>query len=76
MANITGQDLCSDTNGIFKRFFLRLVRSERCFGKRSRAFSLGAEVDGTRCEARYRDGVFELVLSKRTGAIARPIIVI
>ena len=76
MANIIGQDRCSGMNAFFQRLFLRLGRSERCCGKLSRAFSRGAEVDGTRCEARYRDGALELVLPKKTGAIGRPIIVI
>jgi hypothetical protein len=76
MANINGQDRCSRMNEFFERVLLRLGRSEGCYGKFSRAFSRGAEVDGTRCEARYRDGVMELVLAKTTSAIGRPIIVI
>jgi HSP20 family protein len=45
----------------------RVVRTERYYGTVSRAFSLGGDVDDSKCEARYQDGVLELVLPKKSG---------
>jgi HSP20 family protein len=53
----------------------RLVRSERYHGTVSRAFSLGADIDESKCEAKYQDGVLELVLAKKAGGRARKITV-
>lgn len=44
----------------------RVLRSERYFGKVSRSFQLGNEVDESRAAARFTDGVLELTLPKRT----------
>jgi len=46
----------------------RVVHSERYFGKVSRAFRLGEEVDQARAEAKYTDGVLQLVLPKKVAA--------
>lgn len=51
----------------------RVVRSERYYGTVSRAFSLGGDVDESKCEAKYRDGVLELVLPKKAGGRTRQI---
>ncbi|MBY0579444.1 MAG: Hsp20/alpha crystallin family protein [Burkholderiales bacterium] len=42
-----------------------ILRSERCFGKVYRAFSLGQEVDEEAAHAKYSDGVLELTLPKK-----------
>lgn len=49
----------------------RVVHSERYFGKVSRAFRLGTEIDESRAEAKYTDGVLELSLPKKAAAAAR-----
>lgn len=43
----------------------RLLRAERYFGKLSRTFQLGHDVDEERANARFADGVLELTLPKR-----------
>jgi HSP20 family protein len=53
----------------------RIVRSERYYGTASRAFSLGGEVDESKCNAKYQDGVLELVLPKKAGGRVRQIAV-
>jgi HSP20 family protein len=42
----------------------RVIRQERRFGKYLRSLRLGTDVDATRVEAVYRDGVLELSLPK------------
>ena len=49
----------------------RLVHSERFYGKTSRAFRLGYEIDEAKVQAKYNDGVLELVLPKKSTAAAR-----
>jgi HSP20 family protein len=49
----------------------RVVHSERYYGKVSRAFRLGTDIDESRAQAKYNDGVLELVLPKKTIAAAR-----
>ena len=49
----------------------RIIHSERFFGKISRSFRLGQEVDQARASAKYSDGVLELVLPKKTAASAK-----
>ena len=53
----------------------RVVRSERYYGTVSRAFSLGGEFDESKCNAKYQDGVLELVLPKKAGGRVRQIAV-
>jgi HSP20 family protein len=43
----------------------KLLRSERYYGKVSRAFTLGNDVDEATAEAKYNNGVLELRLPKR-----------
>jgi HSP20 family protein len=49
----------------------RVVHTERYYGKVSRAFRLGTEIDESRAQAKYADGVLELVLPKKATAAAR-----
>jgi HSP20 family protein len=49
----------------------RVVHSERYYGKVSRAFRLGQDVDQAAAQAKYADGVLELVLPKKATAAAR-----
>ena len=44
----------------------KVVRSERYYGKVSRAFTLAQEVDEAAAEAKYNEGVLELILPKKT----------
>ncbi|MBL8447151.1 MAG: Hsp20/alpha crystallin family protein [Zoogloeaceae bacterium] len=43
----------------------RILRSERYFGKVSRSFQLGQEIDDGKASARFTDGVLELTLPKK-----------
>lgn len=49
----------------------RVIHSELYFGKVSRSFRLGQEVDQAKASAKYTDGVLELVLPKKTVASAK-----
>ncbi|MFA7607384.1 MAG: Hsp20/alpha crystallin family protein [Rhodocyclaceae bacterium] len=49
----------------------RVLRTERYFGKVSRSFQLGQEVDDTAASARFNDGVLELQLPKKAAAQAK-----
>ncbi len=53
----------------------RVVHSERYYGKVSRTFRLGAEIEQAHAQARYTDGVLELVLPKKATAAARKLTV-
>ena len=44
----------------------RVLRSERQYGYASRSFTLACEVDEAKAEARYKDGILELTLPKKT----------
>ncbi len=46
----------------------RLLHSERVYGKVSRSFTLPQEIDESRAEAKFRDGVLELTLPKKAAA--------
>lgn len=43
----------------------RVLRTERYFGKVSRSFQLGQEIDESQAAAKYTDGVLELTLPKK-----------
>lgn len=45
----------------------KLVRSERYYGSVSRSFTLAHDVDPGAAQAKYNDGVLELVLPKKPG---------
>ena len=49
----------------------RVLRTERYFGKVSRSFQLGQEVDESRATAKFADGVLELTLPKKSPAQAK-----
>jgi len=44
----------------------KVLRSERYYGKVSRAFTVAQEIDEEASQAKYNDGVLELVLQKKT----------
>ena len=46
----------------------KTVRNERYYGMQSRSFALAQEVDESKAEALYKDGVLELKLPKKPGA--------
>ncbi len=53
----------------------KVLRSERYFGKVSRSFSVGSEIDEAASQAKYADGVLELVLPKKAVSSAKKLIV-
>ena len=52
-----------------------VIRSERYYGTQYRGFSLPQDVDAARAEAKYTDGLLELVLPKKHGNGAKQIAV-
>jgi HSP20 family protein len=46
----------------------RVLHSERVYGKLSRSFTLPQEIDESKAEAKFKDGVLELTLPKKTAA--------
>ena len=46
----------------------KVLRSERHYGRISRTFSLGQDVDEAKVEAKYTDGVLTLLLPKKAPA--------
>jgi len=53
----------------------RVLKTERFYGKASRSFSLASEIDSGGAQAKYTDGVLELVLPKKATATAKQIAV-
>jgi HSP20 family protein len=51
----------------------RVLHTERTFGKVSRSFSLPQEVDESKAEAKFRDGVLELTLPKKAAAARKQV---
>lgn len=51
----------------------RVIRSERSYGMSSRSFTLADEVDQGGVEAKYNNGVLELVLPKKPESARRKI---
>lgn len=51
----------------------RVIRSERSYGMASRSFSLADEVDPSKVQAKYADGVLELTLPKKPGSSRKEI---
>jgi HSP20 family protein len=49
----------------------RLLRSERYYGKFSRSFALSQDVDESTAQAKYSDGVLELILPKKAAVSAK-----
>lgn len=46
----------------------RVLHTERVYGKATRSFTLPQEVDEAKAEAKFRDGVLELLLPKKAAA--------
>ncbi|OUM00920.1 Hsp20/alpha crystallin family protein [Variovorax sp. JS1663] len=53
----------------------KVLRSERYYGSVSRTFSLGQDVDDTKVDAKYADGVLTLDLPKKAPTPASKIVV-
>lgn len=53
----------------------RLICSERTYGRTFRSFSLDQEVDQAGAQAKYNDGVLEIMLPKKSGSAARELTV-
>jgi len=49
----------------------KVLRSERYHGSIARSFTLGHDVDESRAEAKYSDGVLELTLPKKTSTAGK-----
>ncbi len=49
----------------------KVLRSERYYGKVSRAFTLGQDVDEAAAQAKYDNGVLELRLPKKAASASR-----
>lgn len=49
----------------------RVLRIERSFGKLSRNFQLGQDIDDSAASAKFTDGVLELTLPKKTATPTR-----
>jgi HSP20 family protein len=52
-----------------------MLRSERYYGQQYRSFTLPQDIDDGKAEAKYKDGVLELTLPKKTGGGAKKITV-
>ncbi len=51
----------------------KVLRSERYYGKVYRAFALAQDIDETATQAKYADGILELMLPKKATASAKRI---
>ena len=51
----------------------RVLHTERVYGKVSRSFTLPQEVDESKAEAKFRDGVLELTLPKKAAAARKQV---
>jgi len=51
----------------------RVIRCERSYGMASRSFILGDEVDQSKVQAKYNNGVLELTLPKKPGSSRKEI---
>jgi HSP20 family protein len=51
----------------------QVLRSERYYGKLERSFALETDIDEAKVEAKYADGVLQLVLPKKARASTRRI---
>lgn len=53
----------------------KVLRSERYYGKVSRAFTLDRDVDESAAQAKYHDGVLELTLPKKAASSSRQLVI-
>jgi HSP20 family protein len=51
------------------------LRTERYFGKVSRTFQLGQDIDDAKAAAKFSDGVLELTLPKKVAARTRRLVI-
>ena len=51
----------------------RVLHTERVFGKLTRSFELPQELDEAKAEAKFKDGVLELMLPKKAAAARKQI---
>lgn len=51
----------------------RVIRSERSYGMASRSFTLAEDVDPSKVQAKYTNGVLELTLPKKPGSAKKEI---
>jgi len=51
----------------------RWIRSERLYGMASRTCDLGDEIDQSKVQAKYTNGVLEVTLPKKTGSVHKEI---
>jgi HSP20 family protein len=51
----------------------RVLHTERTFGKVTRSFTLPQEVDESKAEAKFENGVLQLTLPKKSAAQRKPI---
>lgn len=49
----------------------KVLRSERYYGKVARSFSVASDIDESTSQAKYSDGVLELVLPKKVSTAAK-----
>jgi len=49
----------------------QVLHRERCHGKVARVFRLGTEIDQSAANAKYADGVLELILPKKAEVAGR-----
>lgn len=52
-----------------------VLRSERYYGKQERSFTLMHDVDEGKSEAKYQDGILDLVLPKKNGTVSKQLMV-
>ena len=53
----------------------KVLRSERYYGKVSRAFTLGQDMDETTAQAKYNEGILDLTLPKKAATQSRRVTV-
>ncbi|MHB8495172.1 MAG: Hsp20/alpha crystallin family protein [Casimicrobiaceae bacterium] len=52
-----------------------VLRSERYYGKHERSFTLMHDIDESKAEAKYQDGVLDLALPKKNGSVSKQLAV-
>jgi HSP20 family protein len=53
----------------------RVLHTERLYGKVTRSFTLPQDIDETKVEAKFRDGLLELTLPKKAAEKRKPILI-
>jgi HSP20 family protein len=53
----------------------RVLHTERFYGKTTRAFTLGQDIDEANVQAKYADGVLNLVLPKKAPVTAKRVVI-